>query len=70
MTVPSLPIAGPAGPSAADVASRVMQVLEGYLAELERGVPPDPEQLVARHPELAEPLKEYLAAWSSCTGRR
>jgi serine/threonine protein kinase/Flp pilus assembly protein TadD len=39
-----------------------MQVLEGYLAELERGVPPDPGQLLARHPDLAEPLKEYLAS--------
>jgi tetratricopeptide (TPR) repeat protein len=39
-----------------------MHILEGYLAELERGVPPDPAQLLARHPELAEPLKEYLAS--------
>jgi serine/threonine protein kinase len=39
-----------------------MRVLEGYLTELERGVPPDPGQLLARHPDLAEPLKEYLAS--------
>jgi serine/threonine protein kinase/Flp pilus assembly protein TadD len=48
--------------SAADLTSCVMHVLEGYLAELERGVPPDPGQLLARHPDLAEPLKVYLAS--------
>ena len=39
---------------------RLMTVLERYLAELEQGSPPDPDQLVAEHPELAAPLKAYL----------
>src|SRR5262245_6281887 len=42
--------------------SEVLQVLEAYLAELERGVPPHPDELLARHPDLAEPLKAYLAS--------
>jgi tetratricopeptide (TPR) repeat protein len=42
--------------------SQVLHVLEGYLAELERGVLPHPEELLARHPDLAEPLKAYLAS--------
>jgi serine/threonine protein kinase/WD40 repeat protein len=40
----------------------VLHVLEAYLAELERGVPPHPDELLARHPDLAEPLKAYLAS--------
>lgn len=39
---------------------RLMEVLEAYLAELERGVPPDPDRLVRQHPELAGPLRAYL----------
>jgi serine/threonine protein kinase/Flp pilus assembly protein TadD len=58
MTASGPPTAAPP----ADLSCRVMRVLEGYLAELERGVPPDPEQLLARHPDLAGPLKEYLAS--------
>jgi serine/threonine protein kinase len=42
--------------------SQVLHVLEGYLAELERGVLPHPDELLARHPDLAEPLKAYLAS--------
>jgi RNA polymerase sigma-70 factor, ECF subfamily len=41
-------------------ASRVMPLLEAYLAELERGARPDPEALIARHPELAGPLRAHL----------
>jgi serine/threonine protein kinase len=39
-----------------------MRVLEEYLASLERGVPPRPAELLAQHPDLAEPLREYLAS--------
>jgi WD40 repeat protein/serine/threonine protein kinase len=39
-----------------------MRVLESYLASLERGVPARPEELFAQHPDLAEPLREYLAS--------
>ncbi len=42
--------------------SRVMDVLEGYLAELEQGGRPDPDALLARHPDMAAELGEYLAS--------
>jgi serine/threonine protein kinase len=42
--------------------SQVLHVLEGYLAELERGVLPHPDELLARHPDLAKPLQAYLAS--------
>jgi serine/threonine protein kinase/Flp pilus assembly protein TadD len=42
--------------------SQVLHVLEGYLAELERDVLPHPDELLARHPDLAEPLRAYLAS--------
>jgi WD40 repeat protein/serine/threonine protein kinase len=44
----------------AEETARVLRVLEDYLAELERGGRPDPEALLARHPDLADLLKEYL----------
>jgi serine/threonine protein kinase/Flp pilus assembly protein TadD len=40
--------------------ARVLRVLEGYLAELEGGAPPHRDELLARHPDLAELLAEYL----------
>jgi serine/threonine protein kinase len=42
--------------------SKVLSVLEEYLVQLEQGVPPAPEELLARHPDLAEELKAYLAS--------
>ncbi len=45
---------------APELRDRLMAVLESYLVEQERGLAPDAEQLVARHPELAEPLRAYL----------
>ena len=36
------------------------RILEDYLADLERGVRRDPTELIAAHPDLAEPLKLYL----------
>jgi serine/threonine protein kinase/tetratricopeptide (TPR) repeat protein len=47
---------------APQLSAQVMHVLEEYLAQLERGTPPHPEQLLAQHPELAEPLRDYLAS--------
>jgi serine/threonine protein kinase len=44
----------------AEQTSRVLRVLEGYLAELEDGKPPHREALLARHPDMAELLSEYL----------
>jgi eukaryotic-like serine/threonine-protein kinase len=39
---------------------RLAAVLEGYLADLERGIAPDQETLLAMHPELADELRPYL----------
>ncbi len=42
--------------------SQVLQVLEAYLAQLERGAAPNPEELLAQHSDLAQPLRAYLAS--------
>jgi hypothetical protein len=39
-----------------------MRVLQDYLTQLERGVPPHLEELLAQHPQFADVLKEYLAS--------
>ncbi len=39
---------------------QVLRILEEYLAELERGGRPQPEELLACHPDLADLLREYL----------
>jgi serine/threonine protein kinase/Flp pilus assembly protein TadD len=56
----SLP--APPAPSEGRLSPRLLGVLEEYLAQLERGVPPHPDELLARHPDLAEPLQAYLAS--------
>jgi serine/threonine protein kinase/Flp pilus assembly protein TadD len=40
----------------------VISILEEFLADLEAGARPNPEELVARCPEMAEPLKACLAS--------
>jgi hypothetical protein len=40
--------------------ARVLRVLEGYLAELEGGTAPHRDEFLARHPDLAALLEEYL----------
>ena len=40
--------------------SGILPVLEEYLNELEAGRAPDPDGLIARHPEMAEELRSYL----------
>ena len=40
----------------------VLGILEDYLAQLEQGVPPHPEALLSRHPDVADLLQEYLAS--------
>jgi serine/threonine protein kinase/Tfp pilus assembly protein PilF len=42
--------------------SEVLRILEGYLQQLEQGGEPDPEALLAQHPQLAEPLRACLAS--------
>ena len=39
---------------------RLSQVLDDYFTDLERGRPPDRDQLAAHHPDLAAPLAAYL----------
>src|SRR5687767_10533594 len=39
---------------------RLATVLEGYLADLEGGIAPDQQTLLAAHPELADELRPYL----------
>jgi serine/threonine protein kinase/Flp pilus assembly protein TadD len=41
---------------------QLLEILEGYLDELEHGGRPNPDELLARHPDLAEPLRGYLAS--------
>ena len=43
-----------------DQTSRVIRILEGYLGKLEQGCPPDPDELLGKHPELADVLRVYL----------
>jgi serine/threonine protein kinase len=42
--------------------SQVLKVLEEYLAKLEHGAPPHPEELLAEHPDLTDQLQAYLAS--------
>ncbi|MCH8922775.1 MAG: serine/threonine protein kinase [Planctomycetes bacterium] len=44
----------------ADDQQRLASILEQYLIEFEKGLPVDREQLIARHADLAEPLRAYL----------
>ncbi len=39
---------------------RLADVLDQYLRSLERGMPVDPTDLIAEHPDLKEPLQAYL----------
>ncbi len=43
-----------------DRTRQVLDVLEQYLDDLERGAEPDMETLMAKHPELAEELRSYF----------
>ncbi len=45
-----------------EVQERLAEVLEGYLADLELGRVPDAEELIARHPDLAGPIRAHLAS--------
>ena len=40
--------------------AQVLGILEEYLAELECGGRPSPEDLIARHPHLEDDLRAYL----------
>jgi eukaryotic-like serine/threonine-protein kinase len=49
-------------PSNADLDARLVQVLDDYLAALQAGTAPDRDELLARHPELADDLNECLTS--------
>ncbi|MFO0955953.1 MAG: serine/threonine-protein kinase [Isosphaeraceae bacterium] len=55
MTVPSAAEAGPA-----DRDERLGEAIEEYLALAEGGSPPDPDEFVARYPDLGDDLAEAL----------
>ncbi len=45
-----------------EVQERLAEILEGYLSDLELGHAPDAEGLIARHPDLAGPIRAHLAS--------
>ncbi len=55
----SLPIA--LDDLSAEVQERLAEILEGYLNDLELGLSPNAEELVARHPNLSGPIRAHLA---------
>lgn len=44
-----------------EMQQRLVDVLEKYVEEIERGFAPDADALIAEHPDLAEPLRAHLA---------
>jgi serine/threonine protein kinase/Flp pilus assembly protein TadD len=47
---------------APDVQQQLAEVLESYLDDLEHGLSPRADDLIARHPGLAEPLRAHLGS--------
>jgi len=43
-----------------DQQRRLAEIVEGYMVAREEGLAPDPAEYLARHPDLAEPLRAYL----------
>ncbi|MCA9147331.1 MAG: hypothetical protein KDB05_31355, partial [Planctomycetales bacterium] len=41
---------------------RLTEILDRYLSSLEEGAPIHPDSLIEEHPDLAEPLRAYLAS--------
>jgi hypothetical protein len=54
---PAVPV-----PATLEPTSEVIRILEEYLEELEAGARLNPEELAARCPELAEPLRACLVS--------
>lgn len=44
----------------ADQSARLERILEDYLKALEQGLHPEPIAIIQQHPDIAEPLQEYL----------
>ena len=47
-----------------EVEAELVRVLDAYLAEVEAGRPPDPQGLIAAHPEIADRLRDCLGVLS------
>jgi serine/threonine protein kinase/Tfp pilus assembly protein PilF len=45
-----------------DVQERLAKILEEYLSQLEQGGAPSVEELVKQHPDIAEPLRDFLTS--------
>jgi WD40 repeat protein/tRNA A-37 threonylcarbamoyl transferase component Bud32 len=54
--------------SLGEMDERLNEVLLEYLESAERGNPQDPDELLARNPEFASELKEYLETWNRLEG--
>ena len=52
-----------------DREGRLAEVLDGYQAALQAGTPPDVEDLLARHPDLAEELQHLIPGRSGAEVR-
>jgi len=57
-----------AGDAASHTDSRLAEILDQYLLDREHGRYVDPDLLVAKHPELADPLKECLGGMALLDG--
>ena len=49
------------GPATGDERDRLAKILDEYLLGLERGEPVEPDELLARHPDVADRLRGYLS---------
>src|SRR5687767_11730948 len=49
------------GSDSAAERQRLATILDEYLLEIERGAPVEPEELLARHPDVADRLRGYLS---------
>ena len=50
-----------AGALSAARQERLVQILDEYLVSIEEGAPANPQELLARYPEEAEQLRDYLS---------
>src|SRR5439155_9473886 len=60
MSQDSLSPPGGANRLTPEQSGELLEILERYLADLEAGRAPRPDELVAQYPDLAEPLRAYL----------
>ena len=56
-------------PNPSDRERRLQEVLAGYMQAAEAGQPPDRQELLARHPDLADELASFFANRDDFAGR-